>query len=75
MPKTISAGIRVKTEIVAMIPQAVPVVVTYSDSPVVSVRALKLVNVAASKYSFHAKTHVRINVTATPGRARGKMMS
>ena len=58
-----------------MMPHSVPVVVTYSDRPVVSVRALKLVRVAASKYSFQAKTQVKINVTAKPGRQRGNTIS
>ena len=47
--KTISAGISVKIEIAAILPHSVPVVVTYSERPVVMVRALKLVSVAASR--------------------------
>ena len=70
--KMISAGISVNTAIAAMIPHSVPVVVTYSERPVVIVRALKLVSVAASRYSFQAKTQVRISVTARPGRQSGR---
>ena len=47
----------------------------YSERPVVSVRALKFVSVAASRYSFHANTQVRISVTARPGRQSGKTIS
>jgi len=58
-----------------MMLQPVPVVVTYSDRPVVGVRALKFVSVAARRYSFQAKTQVRINVTARLRRQGGKTTS
>ncbi len=37
------------------------------------VRACTLVSVAANRYSFQANTQVRIAVTASPGRASGRM--
>src|SRR4029079_4707831 len=73
--KMISAGISVKIEIAAILPHCVPVVVTYSERPVVMVRALKLVRVAASRNSFQAKTQIRISVTARPGLASGQTTS
>ena len=47
--KMTKAGISVMIEMEAILPHSVPVVVTYSESPVVMVRALKLVSVAASR--------------------------
>ena len=66
-----SAGRRDTTEIAAISPQLVPVTVTNSASPVVTVRALTLVSVAAKRYSFHANTQLRTAVIAMPGAARG----
>ena len=66
-------AIMVMVAVAASWPQLVPVTVTNSARPVVMVRACTLVSVAANRYSFQAKTQVRIAVTASPGRASGMM--
>ena len=55
----------------AISPQLVPVTETKAASPVVMVRALTLVRLAANKYSFQAKIQLKMKVIASPGATKG----